>query len=113
MERAALMEHRDRTEPWLTQKKPLRLTKVHALLERDHGVKASYATLRQSAIEELGWRRRKPTVRLAAHRLHERQPHCPSTFLTVDASVSDSATASRVFVFLADLTLAGCPFSAP
>lgn len=65
IERASLMAHRERIEAWLTQKKPLRLTKVHALLERDHGVEVSYATLRRFAIEELGWRMRKPTVRIA------------------------------------------------
>lgn len=65
VERVLLMEHRDRIEEWLTQKKPLRLTKVHTLLERDHQVVVSYATLRRFAMDELGWRMRKPTVRVA------------------------------------------------
>lgn len=63
--RVVLMEHRDRIESWLTQKRPLRLTKVHTLLARDHGVEVSYATLRRFAIDELGFGQRKPTVRVA------------------------------------------------
>lgn len=59
------MEHRDRIEGWLTQKRPLRLTKVHTLLARDYGVEVSYATLRRFAIDELGFGQRKPTVRVA------------------------------------------------
>jgi transposase len=61
-ERVLLMEHRDRLEQWLTQKKPLRLTKAHILLGRDHDVDVSYATLRRFAIDEFGWGMRKPTV---------------------------------------------------
>lgn len=64
-ERVLLMEHRDRIEQWLTQKKPLRLTKAHILLGRDHGVNVSYATLRRFAIDEFGWGMRKPTVLVA------------------------------------------------
>lgn len=63
-ERVMLMEHRDRIEAWLTQKRPLRLTKIHTLLERDHGVDVSYATLRRFAIDEMGWGMPKPTVRI-------------------------------------------------
>ena len=61
-ERQLLMEHRDRIEAWLTQKKPLRLTKVHTLLLRDHTVAVKYATLRRFVIDELDWGIRKPTV---------------------------------------------------
>lgn len=64
MDRHRLMEHRERIASWLTQSTPLRLTKVHALLARDHGVEVTYATLRRFAIDELGWRKRKPTVRV-------------------------------------------------
>ncbi len=64
-ERVQLAEHRDRIKEWVTQKKPLRLTKVHVLLERDHSVHVSYATLRRFAIDELGWGMRKPTVLIA------------------------------------------------
>lgn len=63
-ERLVLMEHRERIAGWLTQKQPLRLTKVRTLLVRDHGVDVSYATLRRFAIDELGWGMPKPTVRI-------------------------------------------------
>lgn len=65
VERERLMAHRERIEAWLTQKKPLRLTKVHALLCRDHGLDVSYSTLRRFAQDELGWGMRKPTVLVA------------------------------------------------
>jgi predicted transcriptional regulator len=41
----------------------LRLTKVHELLQR-RGVDVTYATLCRWAHDELGWRERKPTVRV-------------------------------------------------
>lgn len=63
-ERQRLLEHRERIVGWLSQRRPLRLTKVHTLLTRDHGVDVSYATLRRFAQDELGWARRKPTVRV-------------------------------------------------
>jgi transposase len=63
-ERVMLMEHRDRIEAWLTLKRPLRLTKIHTLLARDHGLDVSYATLRRFAIDELGWGMPTPTVRI-------------------------------------------------
>ena len=65
VERVVLMEHRDRIEQWLTQKKPLRLKKVHVLLQRDHGVEVTYTTLRRFVIDELAWGMRKPTVLVA------------------------------------------------
>jgi transposase len=65
VERALLMEHRDRISEWLAAKKPLRLTKVHTLLHRDHKVDVSYATLRRFAIDELAWGIGKPTVLIA------------------------------------------------
>ena len=61
-ERLQLLAHRERIEAWLTQSKPLRLTKVHVLLRRDHQVEVSYATLRRFAMDELAWGMRKPTV---------------------------------------------------
>jgi transposase len=64
-ERQLLMEHRDRIEAWLTQKTPLRLTKIGTLLGREHGVDVSYATLRRFAIDEFSWGMKKPTVRIA------------------------------------------------
>lgn len=57
-------QHRQRIVGWLEQKRPLRLTKIHKLLERDHGLSTSYATLRRFAMQELGWSKKKPTVRL-------------------------------------------------
>lgn len=57
--------HRARIEAWLSQKRPLKLTKIHTLLERDYGVTASYDTLRRFAQEELAWRKKTPTVRVA------------------------------------------------
>ncbi len=56
--------HRAQVEKWLALKRPLRLRKIHTLLRRDHGVTASYDTLRRFAIEELGWRKKPVTVRL-------------------------------------------------
>lgn len=57
-------QHRERIAEWLGQARPLRLTKIHTLLVRDHGLVASYATLRRFAMQELGWTKKKPTVRL-------------------------------------------------
>ncbi len=60
----AVAGHKKRIEEWLGKKRPLRLSKVHTLLVRDHGLEASYATVRRYAMEELGWRKRAPTIRL-------------------------------------------------
>jgi transposase len=59
----AIAEHKERITQWLERKRPLKLTKVHTLLERD-GVEASYDTLRRYAMQELGWRKKAPTVLL-------------------------------------------------
>jgi transposase len=59
-----IAEHRARIEEWLGKRRPLRLRKIHVLLTRDSGLKASYDTLRRYAIEELGWSKRPPTVRV-------------------------------------------------
>jgi len=56
--------HKERIEEWLGRKRPLRLKKIHVLLKRDHGLEASYDTLRRYAIQELGWRKKALTVRL-------------------------------------------------
>jgi transposase len=61
--RAQLVAQRARIEAWLGGRPPLKLTKVHTLLKRD-GVSTSYATLRRFAIDELGWGKRAPTVRI-------------------------------------------------
>lgn len=63
-ERSQFEDHRQRIVAWLSEKRPLRLTKVHVLLARDHGVTASYATLRRYVQDELGWGLKKPTVRI-------------------------------------------------
>jgi len=62
-QRAQLFAQRARIEAWLGERPPLKLSKVHVLLMRD-GVSASYATLRRFAIDELGWGKRAPTVRI-------------------------------------------------
>lgn len=56
--------HKDRIVQWLEAKRPLRLSKIHTLLARDHGLQASYDTLRRFAKQELGWHKKEPTVRL-------------------------------------------------
>jgi len=65
--RKLLHAHRDRIAGWLapTERgvRALRLTKVHVLLRRQ-GVEVTYATLCRFAHDELGWRERKPTVRV-------------------------------------------------
>lgn len=59
----ALTIQRACIQGWLTQKPPLRLVRVHELLERK-GVKVGYTTLRRFADKELGFRQREPTVLL-------------------------------------------------
>jgi transposase len=44
--------------------RPLKLTKVHTLLIRNHGLRASYDTLWRYARDVMGWRKKEPTVRL-------------------------------------------------
>ena len=56
--------HQKRIEEWLTSKRPLRLTKVHTLLRREHGLEVSYDTLRRFAMQQIGWRQRASTVRI-------------------------------------------------
>jgi transposase len=59
--------HRERVEGWLTgdtATRPLRLTKIHTLLVRDHGLRASYDTLWRFAHQELSWRDKPSTVRV-------------------------------------------------
>ena len=59
----AIATHKERIAEWLGRKRPLKLTKIHTLLGRD-GVEASYDTLRRYAMQELGWRKKAPTIRL-------------------------------------------------
>ena len=59
--------HRPLIEHWLagdTDTRPLRLSKIHTLLVRDHGLRASYDTLWRFAHEELEWREKPSTVRV-------------------------------------------------
>jgi transposase len=59
--------HRERIEAWLAgdaETRPLRLSKIHTLLVRDHGLRASYDTLWRYAHDELAWRERPCTVRV-------------------------------------------------
>jgi transposase len=57
--------HKERIVEWLGQRRPLRLRKVYVLLVREHGVQASYWTLRRYAMEELGWRKKPSTILLS------------------------------------------------
>lgn len=65
--RGRIDAHRELITSWLkpAQKgtRALRLTKVHELLRR-RGVDVTYATLCRWAHDEIGWRERKPTVRV-------------------------------------------------
>lgn len=60
----AVAAQKERIEEWLARKRPLRLSKIHTLLVRDHGLEASYDTLRRFAIQELKWGKKSATVRL-------------------------------------------------
>lgn len=54
-------------ERWLAgdaETRPLKLTKIHTLLARDHGLQASYDTLWRFAHQELAWREKPSTVRI-------------------------------------------------
>ncbi len=62
-----IAQHRERIERWLRggeDTRPLRLSKVHTLLVRDHGLHASYDTLWRYAHQELAWRDKPSTVRV-------------------------------------------------
>lgn len=63
-ERKAIAEHKEHILEWLGKKRPLRLSKIHTLLVRDHGLVASYDTLRRYAMEELGWQKKEATILL-------------------------------------------------
>lgn len=59
--------YRPLIERWLAgdaETRPLRLTKIHTLLVRDHGLRASYDTLWRFAHDELEWREKPCTVRI-------------------------------------------------
>ncbi|MGH2998736.1 MAG: IS21 family transposase [Gaiellaceae bacterium] len=63
-ERKAVAAHKQHIIDWLGKKRPLRLRKIHTLLVRDHGLVASYDTVRRYAMEELGWQKKEPTILL-------------------------------------------------
>ncbi len=66
-ERRDVAKHRERIEQWLSgdkETRPLRLSKIHTLLVRDHELSASYDTLWRFAHDELGWREKPSTVRV-------------------------------------------------
>jgi transposase len=63
-ERQAVAEHKQHIIDWLGKKRPLRLSKIHTLLVRDHGLVASYDTLRRYAREELDWQKKESTILL-------------------------------------------------
>ncbi len=59
--------HRVLIERWLAghgDTRPLKLTKIHTLLVRDHALEASYDTLWRFAHQELAWREKPSTVRI-------------------------------------------------
>jgi transposase len=59
--------HRPLIEHWLAgdaEKRPLKLTKIHKLLVRDHELTSSYDTLWRFAHQELAWREKPSTVRV-------------------------------------------------
>ncbi len=62
-QRQALAGRREQISVWLGGDRPLRLVRVHELLERDEVV-VRYTTLRRYVQRELGWRKKQPTVRL-------------------------------------------------
>jgi transposase len=60
-------QHQERIAKWLeggNGVRPLRLSKVHTLLVREHDLRASYDTLWRYAKRELGFHKKAPTVRL-------------------------------------------------
>jgi hypothetical protein len=64
---AEVARHRPLIERWLAgdhETRPLKLTKIHTLLARDHDLRASYDTLWRFAHEELSWREKPSTVRI-------------------------------------------------
>ena len=66
-EQTDVAQHRERIERWLAgdaETRPLRLTKIHTLLMRDHGLRASYHTLWRFATQQLGWNKKTETVRV-------------------------------------------------
>jgi transposase len=63
VERQDVGRFHDQIKEWLEQRPPLKLTKIHQLLQR-RGLQATYWTLRRYAIKELNWQKREPTILL-------------------------------------------------
>jgi transposase len=62
-ERREVARFADQIKGWLEQHKPLKLSKVHELLQRQ-GMQATYWTLRRYARDELGWHKPESTILL-------------------------------------------------
>ena len=77
----AVAVHEKRIEEWLTSTRPLRLTKVHTLLRREHGLQVSYDTLRRFAMQQLGWHQRASTVRICEPQPPPTRPQRPASSL--------------------------------
>jgi len=60
----AVAQHQERIAEWLGRPRPLKLSKIHTLLVRNHAVEVSYDTLRRYAMQKLGWRKKAATIRL-------------------------------------------------
>lgn len=63
-ERIEVAAHKEEIQAWLEGRPPLRLSRIHALLVTKYKLAASYATLRRFVQAELGWGKRRVTVRL-------------------------------------------------
>lgn len=61
--RKELERYRERIAEWLKQERPLKLSKIHQLLQRE-GVQVNYTTLRRYVIAELQWHKPEPTILL-------------------------------------------------
>lgn len=63
-ERQDVARFRSQIESWLQQDRPLKLSKIYRLLQRQ-GMEATYWTLRRYARDELNWHKPEPTILLA------------------------------------------------
>src|SRR5258708_23426462 len=66
-EEADVAVNRERIERWLAgkaERRQRRLRKIHRLLLRDFGLRASYHTLWRFATQQLGWHKKTETVRV-------------------------------------------------
>jgi len=62
-ERQQVARCHDQIKGWLEQPKPLKLTKIHQLLQRQ-GLQCTYWTLRRYARDEFNWHKPEPTILL-------------------------------------------------